>query len=480
MRRDVTLALAVAAALLFPKLSSAQSDIVVIMTDDLDSQMLDDLVSRGFMPNLKSRIIDQGAALSSYFITDPFCAPSRATMLTGRYPHNHGVKGNGLPIGGASKLDDSQTLATWLTTAGYRTSLIGKYINGYGVDLPDTYVPPGWADWHAVIHSVSDETRYYLNENGVVLPYGFSDAEYPTDVFAARAESFISTTTSPYFLYINSLAPHTERHSPQCNANDGPQEQSPPATRHLGLAAEVPLPQGAAFNESDVSDKPAWWQARYPVMTQENVDCMQTAYRAGMESMMAVDELIGRVFAATDLKGTTANTIFVFTSDNGFLYGQHRGREKESIYEESIRAPMYVVGPGIGVQNVTVPVLNNDFAPTVCEWAGALPTITVDGRSFVPLLTGSPLWRNRFLAEHYEEEKPAWYMIRIGARGRLAKYAYYDATTDELYDLLADPAEMVSKHADGQYAKIRKYMRKQLKLIVGCEGAECMALEDTP
>ena len=158
MRRDVTLALAAAAALLLPRPAKASPDIVVIMTDDLDSQMLSDAVSRELMPNLKSRIIDQGTELSGYFVTDPLCAPSRATMLTGLYPHNHGVLGNRLPLGGASKLDDSETLATWLSTAGYRTALVGKYLNNYGDDVPQTYIPPGWTEWHASIESLSEDT----------------------------------------------------------------------------------------------------------------------------------------------------------------------------------------------------------------------------------------------------------------------------------------------------------------------------------
>jgi len=471
---------AVAAALLLPQVSSAQTDIVVIMTDDLDSQLLADAVARGLMPNLKSRIIDQGTELTNYFVTDPLCAPSRATLLTGLYPHNTGVLGNGLPLGGASKLDDSSTLATWLTAAGYRTSLVGKYINAYGEDNPDTYIPPGWADWHATIHSNVD--RYDINDNGIVTPMGFSDPEYPTDVFAERAETFISTTTSPYFLYINTLAPHTEQYSPVCDANDGPVHRTTPATRHMGFADGFPLPQGLSFNEEDIGDKTTWWMDRYPVMSPDNMDCMTTTYRAALESLMAIDDLIGRVFAATDARGTTANTIFAFNSDNGFLYGQHRGREKGNIYEEAIRVPFYLSGPGIGIGTISEPILNNDFAPTVAEWAGATPATEVDGRSFVPLLSGSVPWRNRFMAEHYNEadQPPSWFMIRVAAHGHLVKYARYDAVSEELYDLLVDPAELVSRHADVAYKGIRTYMRRQLKLLKDCKGDGCRSIEETP
>ena len=478
MRRGGTLAVAAAAVLLIPRPSSAQPDIVVIVTDDLDSQLLNTAVSRGLMPNLKSRIIDQGATFSNYFVTDPLCAPSRATFLTGLYPHNHGVLGNGLPLGGASKLDDSQTLATWLAAAGYQTSLVGKYINAYGADVDQSYVPPGWSDWHGQMHS--DVTRYLLNDNGVVTAMGFSDEEYPTDVFASRAESFIATTTSPYFLYVATLTPHTEQWTPTCEANDGPAHMTSPASRDTGLAGSVTMPQGASFNEPDLSDKPAWWTTEYPVMSDVNTECMTSAFRAAVESMVAIDDLVGRMFAATDARGTTANTIFVFTSDNGFLYGQHRGREKGSIYEETIRVPMYVAGPGVGVQTVAAPVLNNDFAPTICEWAGTSPSIVVDGRSFVPLLAGPAPWRTRFMAEHYTEEQPGWLMIRADSRGRLAKYARYDATTEELYDLVVDPAELQSKHADAHYGAWRKALRRQLKTLKTCSGAGCAAVEDTP
>jgi arylsulfatase A-like enzyme len=328
------------------------------------------------------------------------------------------------------------------------------------------------------MHAV--DTRYILNDNGVVTPMGFSDEEYPTDVFASRAESFIASTTSPYFLYVATLTPHTEQWSPTCEANDGFVHMTSPAPRHMGLAASVDLPQGAAFNESDLSDKPRWWNKTYPAMSEINDECMTTAYRAAVESLMGIDDLVGRVFAATDARGTTANTIFVFTSDNGFLYGQHRGREKGSIYEEAIHVPLYVTGPGIGVQTVAAAVLNNDLAPTICEWAGTAPSIAVDGRSFVPLLAGPAPWRTRFMAEHAAEDKPGWLMIRVDSRGRVAKYARYNSKAEELYDLVLDPAELASKHADPHYAGWRKTLKSQLNVLKFCAAAGCASVEDIP
>src|SRR5262249_18714589 len=162
--------------------------------------------------------------------------------------------------------------------------LVGKYLNNYGDDVPQTYIPPGWAEWHASIEAVSEDTRYLINDNGVVTPMGFSDPEYPTDVFASRAESLIATTTSPYYLYVNTLTTHTEHASPVCDAHEGPVHRTTPATRHMGLADSFPLPQGPAFNEADLGDKPNWWNAEFPVMTEINIDCMTTVYRAGLEA----------------------------------------------------------------------------------------------------------------------------------------------------------------------------------------------------
>ena len=455
-------------------------DIITIVTDDLDVQLLNDAVARGFMPNFAARFT--GLHLPNTFVTNPLCAPSRGTLFSGQYSHNHGVLQNP-PFGGVNQFDDSDTLATRVAGAGYSTALVGKYINGYGEQIDPAYVPPGWGDWHATIYSDGagfrhgindDDVRYQINDNGVVTNYGWTDEEYPTDVSSAKAVAAVGYLQSPFFLYIATTAPHSE---PQngifCQANNGDAARSSPATRDLGLAAGVPLPMGPSFNEADLSDKPGWFQDEYPLMTQENIDCLNAIYQASLEAMMGVDDLIGSVFAATDARGTTANTVFVFMSDNGFLYGQHRGRQKQLIYDPAIRVPMYIVGPGVPAGTNDAWVLNNDFAPTIAELAGTTLN-NPDGRSFVPLFSGGAWTRSQFMIEHFEGlVVPDWWAVQAARLGRVAKYARYDATTEEAYDLVNDPDEINSLNPPW-----KTFLRKRLGGLRNCVGAQCISKED--
>jgi N-acetylglucosamine-6-sulfatase len=188
--------------------------IVLIVTDDQRADTLD------VMPTVQSELADNGVTFTEAFVTNPLCCPSRASILTGQYSHSNGVFGNDPPNGGFAGFDDSATLATWLQAAGYRTALVGKYLNGY----EGTYVPPGWGEWHALSGGQS-YYDYELNENGVLGEYGSEPADYSTDVLSAKAAAFVRETSGPLFLFFAPLAPHF----------DANRFAAEPAPRHADL-----------------------------------------------------------------------------------------------------------------------------------------------------------------------------------------------------------------------------------------------------
>jgi N-acetylglucosamine-6-sulfatase len=225
---------------------SDRPNIIFVLTDDLD------LASAQKMPQIRSQLIEEGASLENAFVSYPLCCPSRATILTGLYAHNHDVKGNHLPYGGFQKFRDEgheeNTIATRLQGRGYQTGYFGKYLNDYPGDDP-THVPPGWDEWHAV--AVEETYREYeLNENGVVVSYGKKAKDYLPDVLSNKALEYVRGTTDssePFFLYLSPPSPHLP---------------AIPANCYRKAFAEEAPPRPPSFDEEDVSDKPLYIRSR--------------------------------------------------------------------------------------------------------------------------------------------------------------------------------------------------------------------------
>ena len=177
-------------------------NIVFILTDD---QRLDTL---SFMPNVKELLAAHGVTFTNAFVTTSLCCPSRASILTGQYSRHTGVLSNVPPDGGAPSLRDASTVATWLHDGGYRTALVGKYLNAY--NLLDGRIPPGWDYW-AAIDNDAERSHYYdftLNENGRLVHYGTGPADYTTTVLGKLAAAFVENARPPFFLYLATVAPH--------------------------------------------------------------------------------------------------------------------------------------------------------------------------------------------------------------------------------------------------------------------------------
>ena len=297
-------------SLLITSYAWAQPNIVVIMTDDLDVPSYNTAIDRGWLPNIKA-LQDSAVVFDNAFVVTPLCCPSRASFLTGQYPHNHGVLTNFGPDGGADALDESSTIAVALQAAGYRTVHIGKYLNRYGTETEKTHVPVGWTDWLALVDpSTYQVYDYTLNRNGVLESYGSAPEDYQTDVLSRLAVQAV-TDAEPFFLALNTLAPHLEGLTPGsgvCSISGVMTNTIRPAPRHVGIAANEPLPMPPHFNEADLSDKASWLQAK-ALFTNDDIDCLTRLYRDKLESLIAVDHMVGAMVAALP-----PNTIIIFTS----------------------------------------------------------------------------------------------------------------------------------------------------------------------
>jgi arylsulfatase A-like enzyme len=417
------------------------------------------------MPELRSSVIEEGTSFQNTFISYPLCCPSRATILTGLYAHNHDVMGNAPPDGGFQKFRsegyEESTIAVRLQQSGYTTGLFGEYLNYY-LDEDPTHVPPGWDEWHA-----RGDIAYYeyeLNENGEIVSYGNDTEDYFTDVLARKATDFVRRATAdsqPFFLYLGPAAPH---------------EPAIPAERHKGTFADEEAPRPPSFDEEDVSDKPSWIQ-EINSLSDEQIAEIDDRYRNWLASMLAIDEMVASLVQELEDAGELDNTFIFFTSDNGYHQGEHLiDYGKNTPYEESARVPLFVRGPGVPAgSEVERLALNTDFAPTFADLAGI--EFSADGRSLAPLLRGEdPAWRSSVLLEGFAGGNPPSYEA---VRTETHKYVEYENGETELYDLEADPYELenLPKLTNPSLAV---NLKTQLNVLRGCAGNGCQRAEDAP
>ncbi len=442
---------------------SDRPNIVFVLADDLD------YASAQRMPNLRSLLAEEGASFENAFASQSLCCPSRATILTGLYAHNHQVKGNKLPEGGFEKFrsegHEESTIVARLREEGYRTALFGKYFNEYPGDDP-TYVPPGWEEWYGHLND-GKLYNYSVNENGEIVYYESKTGDYYTDVLSRQATDFVRNAASdpegrPFFAYVAPTTPHLP---------------ATPAERHEDTFAGEEAPRPPSFDEKDVSDKPSWIRDDADRLSDEEVSGIDDRHQKRLESMLAVDEMVASLVQELEAAGVLDNTYIVFTSDNGWFGGEHRIEQgKDRPYEESARIPLFVKGPGvIPGSEVEELVLNTDLAPTFAELAGVeLPD--ADGRSLSLLLRGegTPSWRSSVLLEGFAGGGARVY----GAvRTETHKYVEYDNGEKELYDLTTDPYELDNAY-DGADPSLVEDLEGRLEELRGCAG--CREAEDAP
>jgi len=467
-------------------------NILFILVDDMD------VASLAYMPIVNEILVNQGMSFSNYFINVSLCCPSRATTLLGQYAHNTKIFTNGGPNGGYKTFFESgleeKTIAVELQAAGYRTVLLGKYLNGYPLNYAKkTYVPPGWNRWYSPVGGDPYfNLNYKLNEQGEVVHYKDRPEDYLTDVLSNKAKLFIqenSKREQPFFMYLAPYAPH------------GPVT---PALRHAAMFTGVKAPRTEAFNEQDVSDKPEYIR-NLPQLTAKDKASIDRLFAGRLRMLQAVDEMVANLVQTLEENGQLDNTYIIFTSDNGFHLGEHRlAPGKATPYEADIRVPFIVRGPGVQAGYVQSAISGNvDLAPTFAAIAGLSRSNSYDGRSLLTLIHQSEDpqdWRTATLIEHWyskseTEDTPKGVLepqdpydkqivennadIRPGFKGlRTAGYLYVEYFTGEMefYDLRLDPNEL-NNLASEINPQLLAQLSDWLQDFSACKGANCVRID---
>ena len=434
----------------------AKPNIIFVLTDDQSADTLN------AMPALQNDLVSQGVQFTNMISTYPLCCPGRATILRGQYPHNTRVFTNDLPRGGwatfAQLGEQDSTMATWLDGAGYQTGLFGKYMNNY----TSLDIPPGWDRWYAWNGPMMGWSA--LNDQGVQRSQIPGAADRNVSTAALKYLGKHLAKPSPVFAWVSFGAEHEPYYHEQADA---------------GLFADASVPRTPSFNEDDVSDKPAGVRD-LPPLTDADVAQMDQDYADGLRSLMQVDRFIGDASELLRSKGEMDNTYFVFYTDNGNHFGQHRlPHGKLQPYEEDINFPLIVRGPDIapGVSNDEL-VGNHDIAPTLARMGGASFPAFVDGRSFLPLARNPSTTsaRTAVLSERKTSTLPTrrWEMLRMPE----TVYTRYESGEKEYYDLVTDPYQLHNAFgvSDTAYPPpdptIQAHYEKRLDALYACTGSE--------
>jgi N-acetylglucosamine-6-sulfatase len=498
-------------------------NILVVMTDD---QAQADLAH---LPNVKRLLADRGTTFAEAVDSYPLCCPSRATFITGQYAHNHGVGGNFWPFGWYGMKHRANTLPAWLQKAGYRTALIGKWLNGYGARDAHGEVPAGFDIWRGLLDvSAYDYYNFVMNRNGRLKTWGDADfarklvefakievvrndagvagvlarlqrffgpapyrywgaenpKDYSPDVTGKITEDLVRAERSskkPFFIWWSVAAPHREDVATTLMGRPGRDPR--PAPRYEAMSARYKLPRPPSFNEADFADKPSNMRNAAPSMSAAQIAQLQLDYEGRIGSLLAVDDHVKRLIKTLRATGQLRNTLIVFVSDNGWLQGQHRVTgDKYLPYEESLRVPLIVRGPGVPAgETVRGQVSNIDFAPTLVDAAKAKAGRRMDGVSLLPTIR-DPRKRPKRVLE-IEALDPlfrgnvpvnAWDRPYSGVRTDRYTYVVYKETGEqELYDRRKDPYQLDNVASDRAYARIKARLAAALRKLSRCKGDSC-------
>jgi N-acetylglucosamine-6-sulfatase len=456
--------------------SPTRPNIVYVLTDDLSSNLV------RYMPHVLA-LEQRGMTFTNFTVTDSLCCPSRSTIFTGDFPHNTHVITNDPPDGGFDRFtaegDDRSTFATSLSGVGYRTALIGKYLNHYIPEQPyigptgtfeAPYVPPGWSYWNGVDGGGYAEYGYTMAADHSYNYLGHEPGDYLTTIAQRRALGFMQQSTRerrPFLLEVATFAPH---------------EPAVPAPEDIDTFEGLKAPRNPAFGQLPKNAPP--WLAGHKRLTPAAIATIDHDFERRVESVQAVDRMIGALERKLTQLGQMGNTIFVFNSDNGYHLGQynlHGG--KMTAFDTDVRVPLVVAGPGITPGSVNSNVVENiDLRPTFDQLAGAPTPADVDGRSMVPLLHGAHMpWRNVALIEHHRPHRnpndpdsqsflaanpPSYKALRT----RTFTYVHYVDGSHEFYDRAKDPNELDNIYASLS-AQRKAALEAELQRMAHCHGA---------
>ncbi len=436
-------------------------NVVVIMVDDMSATEMQ------YLPKVNALIAGDGVSFDRAFDNTPVCCPARATLLTGQHSRHHGVYTNKPEQGqGYQALDSTNTLATWMMAAGYETTFIGKYLNGYGQwgylrDVPNNReVPPGWSDFQGLVGTIKYK-NYTINDNGRLVAYGSRPEDYQTDVLADRAVASVVDAADgdqPFFLWVAPLSPHTAIGNPPLAA-----------PRHQHSFDGITLPRPPNFDEADVKDKPRFVRNQ-PRVSPSEAEEMRVHYEARVEALQSVDDLVEDVYESLASTGQLDDTIIVFLSDNGYMFGNHRLEGKVRVYEESSRVSLAIRGgPFAGGTTITAPVSNADLAPTIVEATGISAGRVMDGVDLADLADDPERYADRAILIE-SVEGPGYSAVRTA--GWL--WVEHEGSARELYDMRADPYQLKSLHNSAPHTTTRKQLAGVLDALQSCRGRTCL------
>lgn len=423
--------------------SGRRGDLPTIVLINSDDQRFDTLQ---YMPHVREDIVKKGINFKNSFVVNPVCCPSRAALLSGTYSHTNGVYDNNGANGGFRAFNDTGSVAAYIDLP-YVTGLFGKYLNHYEDAARKGHVPLGWDKW--VAFDREGYHNYKLNVDGEVHDYGVGQDTYSTAVLTDHIVNFIEDTPDePLFVYFAPATPHF------------PAQYEP---QDAGKFADLKHWRPAAFNERDISDKPGWVQ-RGDLMTRGQIRKSDQFRRDQLRSLQSLDRNVGRIIDTLEETGRLENALIMYTSDNGYSWGEHRYTGKNVPWEESIRVPLAVRWDAV-IKKPRVDehlIANIDLTPTIADIAGT-PAPHVEGKSILPLLRNpNAAWREAFLIEHYAEAKNQRIPTYCAVRTDRYKYVDYMWGGDELYDLGRDPHEMQNRIDDPSMHGVLSQMRKKL------------------
>ncbi|KAI5624415.1 glucosamine (N-acetyl)-6-sulfatase b precursor [Silurus asotus] len=471
------------------------SNMILIVTDDLDVEL------GGMTPlkKTKSLIGDAGVTFSNAYTATPLCCPSRSSILSGKYPHNHMVHNNSLSGNCSSKAwqagPEKQAFPVYLSKMYYQTFYAGKYLNQYGIN--DTggvgHVPPGWDQWHALVGN-SKYYNYTLSNNGKSEVHKDDyEKDYLTDLILNRSLNFLDSRSPqhPFFVMLCPPAPHS------------PWTSAPAYQKSF---AKVQAPRDGSFNKAG---KDKHWLLRQPVnpMPNSSIDFLDDAFRKRWQTLLSVDDMVEKLVKKLEDIKELNNTYIFFTSDNGYHTGQFSlPIDKRQLYEFDIRVPLLVRGPGIKAnQTLQDPVLNIDLPMTILDIAGVnISILDMDGQSFLPQLapslrngTSRPYFLVEYTGEGHLTEDPDCPKLGPGVSQCFPDCVCEDAFNNtyacvrtfkdsnlqycefaddesfvEVYNITADPHQLenIVKKVDPALLQV---MNQRLIKLQSCHGDSC-------
>lgn len=495
-------------------------NVLFILTDDQDATM----DSVAYMPLLQKHLVEKGTTYTNHFTTTAVCCPSRVSLWTGKQPHNTNVTDVHPPYGGYPKfvsqgLNDNY-LPVWLQEAGHNTYYTGKLFNAHTIYNYDSPFPAGWTSTDFLLDPGTYsylKPIYQANQDSPVHHQGV----HTSDLITSKAQGLLEAAIGgdkPFFLTVAPIAPHSNL-DVERGPGQLPQMTEPiPAERHAGLFKDVKVPRTDNFNPDSPSG--ASWVRTLPRHNASSVEYLDHYYRQRLRSLQAVDELVEKLVVQLDEAGVLDDTYVVFSSDNGFHIGQHRlPPGKECGYDEDIRVPLIIRGPGVPQGEVEDAVTTHiDLAPTILKMVGAETRPDFDGVA-IPLGSKTvdsdgdesevgEAWETR-RHEHVAVEywgfalaegegggfdgqgqlvilNNTYKSVRLIGHGYDLYYSVWCNNEHELYDLKTDPGQMHNLYSSTRsYTVDTRLLGISLPLVIdrldslmmvlkSCKGSACI------